>query len=180
MKKTIRRIFWAWEFDKEIKWINEMAAIGLNLTDVGIGRYVFEEGLPGEYQYRVELLENLPTHPESEQYIRFMEETGAEYVTSINRWVYFRKKATDEPFELYSDIDSRIAHLRRVNILLLVILAMEIVAGVLNLVLGIANDMQVNTIMGFIPLILAVFIVPGVIRTVTKLTRLKKEREIRE
>lgn len=97
MKKTIHKIFMAWRFEDEERWLNGMAAKGLNLTEVGVMKYVFEEGIPGEYQYRVELLENLPTEPESENYIRFMEEMGAEYVASINRWVYFRKKQVTSP-----------------------------------------------------------------------------------
>ncbi|MDC7290600.1 DUF2812 domain-containing protein [Blautia schinkii] len=180
MKKIIHKVFTAWHFEDEEKWINKMAAKGLNLTDVGVAKYVFEEGLPGEYQYRVELLENLPTHPESERYIRFMEEMGAEYVASVSRWVYFRKKAEDEPFELYSDMDSRVAHLRRINILLVFLFIFEVWAGVFNLVVGIAYGMAINVIIACIPLILALCIIPGIIRSVRKYRRLKREREIRE
>lgn len=180
MKKTIYKAFMAWRFEDEENWINEMAAKGINLTEVGIAKYVFEEGIPGEYQYRVELLENQPTEPESQNYIRFMEEMGAEYVTSINRWVYFRKKAGDEPFELYSDIDSRIAHLKRVNLLLLFIFIFEVWAGAFNLVVGIFNDFTINVMLAFIPLILALCIIPGMIRAIRKYNSLKKEREIRE
>lgn len=180
MKKTIHKVFMAWRFEDEEKWLNEMAAKGWNLTEVGVAKYVFEDGTPGQYQYRVELLENFPTEPESEHYIRFMEEMGAEYVTSINRWVYFRKKADDEPFELYSDIDSRIAHLRRINILLQFIFIFEICAGVFNLAVGILNDMTLNIVLAFIPLILALCIIPGILRSIHKYSSLKKEREIRE
>ena len=43
MRKTIRKWFWVWDFDKEERWLNEMAAQGLALVDVGFARYAFEE-----------------------------------------------------------------------------------------------------------------------------------------
>ncbi len=54
-----------------------MAAKGLALIATGFTKYIFEESLPGEYNIRLELLDNFPpTHPESERYITFIEETG--------------------------------------------------------------------------------------------------------
>ena len=114
MKHVIHKLFWAWEFDKEEKWLNEMSAKGLQLSDVGLFRYVFKEGLPGEYVYRLEMLKHWPRHPESAQYIRFIEEMRAEHIGSLMSWVYFRKKAEDGGFDLFSDIDSRIRHLNRI------------------------------------------------------------------
>lgn len=87
MKKTIYKLYWAWQFDKEEKWLNECSAKGLHLCDVGLFRYTFEEGTPGAYSHKLELLENWPTHPESVAYIRFLEDTGVEMVGSILRWV---------------------------------------------------------------------------------------------
>ncbi len=112
MKFTVHKVFFAWDFEKEEKWLNEMAAKGMHLTDVGFCRYVFEEGTPGEYQYHLEWLPQLPTHPESLAYIRFIEETGAEHVGSLKKWVYFRKRVTEGAFDLFSDLDSRISHFR--------------------------------------------------------------------
>ena len=72
MRKTVRKWFWVWDFDKEEQWLNEMAAQGLVLVDVGWCKYVFEDSVPGEYQVRLELLENQPSHEESQKYIRFI------------------------------------------------------------------------------------------------------------
>lgn len=115
MKHVVYKVFWAWDFEKEEKWLNEMAAKGMLLTDVGFCRYVFQEGTPGEYQYHLEWLENFPGHPESIAYIQFVEETGAEHVGSFKKWVYFRKRTTEGAFNLFSDLDSRITHFRRVT-----------------------------------------------------------------
>ena len=114
MRKTVRKWFWVWDFDKEEQWLNEMAAQGLVLVDVGWCKYVFEDSVPGEYQVRLELLENQPSHEESQKYIRFIEDTGAEQVGAFLRWVYFRKKTADGPFDLFSDLQSRIKHIKRI------------------------------------------------------------------
>ncbi len=108
MRKTIYKWFWAWDFEKEEKWLNEMSAKGLHLVSVGFCTYVFEEGLPGEYTVRLQFLEKWPTSYESTQYIKFIEDTGAEYVGSLMRWVYFRKKTDGGSFDIFSDIDSRV------------------------------------------------------------------------
>jgi len=130
MKQIIRKIYY--NFEKEERWLNSLAAKGLALTDYSWCRYVFEDKTPGEYTYRIELLDHLATHPESRRYIEFVESTGAECVTTYMRWAYFRKKAADGPFELYSDNASRIAHYRRVRAFWLGFLILEIIGFAMN------------------------------------------------
>ena len=113
MKKTIHKVFWTWQFDKEEKWLNEMSIKGLQLCDIGFCRYTFQEGNPGKYLYRLELLDNWPSHNKSMEYIRFLEDTGVEYIGSMMRWIYSRKKTETGEFDLFSDINSRIKHLDR-------------------------------------------------------------------
>ena len=48
MEKKVRRLFWAWEFDKEEKWLNEMAQEGWLLDGVGLCTYRFAACEPGE------------------------------------------------------------------------------------------------------------------------------------
>ena len=47
MRKTIRKWFWAWDFEKEEKWLNEMAAKGLALVGVGFCKYEFDAEMNG-------------------------------------------------------------------------------------------------------------------------------------
>lgn len=96
-----------WDFEKEEQWLNTMSARGLALSDYSWCRYVFADTPENRYIYRIELLENLPTHPESMAYLRFLEENGVECVASYMRWVYLRKNASEGPFDIYTDIDSR-------------------------------------------------------------------------
>ena len=92
MKKTVRKLFWAWQFEDEEKWLNQMAQDGWALCDVGFCRYTFEQCEMGEYTFKLELLANHTGHSESVKYIGFITDTGAEYIGNVLRWVYFRQK----------------------------------------------------------------------------------------
>ena len=88
MSVNVRKLFFVWDFEDEDKWLNDMAAKGMNLTRVGFGKYVFEKGTPGEYQYHLEWLKRFPWHPESRDYIRFLEDTGVEHIGSFKKKAY--------------------------------------------------------------------------------------------
>lgn len=180
MNRVIRKIFWVWDYEKEEQWINKMAAQGLELTGVSVARYAFREGTPGEYEYRLQLLENLPTHAESVQYLRFLEELGVEHVASIQRWVYLRKKAADGSFELFSDLGLRIKQMRQIVILLAVILANLLLCCGYNLWFGLTLRMWVNVGCGVFLLPLVALLGYGLVRAAKKLGRLKKEKAIQE
>ncbi len=114
MKHKVYRYFSIGEHEKEELWLNEMSSKGMQLTDTAGIRYTFQEGAPGAYIYRIELLEHIPDHAESAAYIRFLEETGVEFIGSYGRWVYFRRPASLGAFELYSDTGSKIKHFKRI------------------------------------------------------------------
>lgn len=176
MKKTIYKLYWAWQFDKEEKWLNECSAKGLHLSDVGFLRYTFEVGNPGAYSHKLELLENWPTHPESVAYIQFLEDTGVEMVGSIFRWVYFRKKTEDGPFDLFSDLDSRIKHLNRIIFLFLPIMFLEFSAGISNLFMQNSSNQFIGGLALFVGCLLAY----GALVINNKKKKLLKERMIYE
>lgn len=181
MRKTIHKLFWAWDFDKEEKWLNEMAALGLALVSVGFCRYDFEAGQPGEYEIRLEMLDEWPTHPASEQYIHFVEDTGAEHIGSLLWWVYFRKQKSLGSFDLFSDIDSRIKHLNRIVWLVGVIFLLNLMNA-----LRMLSDYFFNTgytailVMGMICGLLTLLVGYGFIRLWQKKRRLQKERALHE
>lgn len=187
MKHTVHKVFSIGAFEKEEQWLNQMAAKGMILTDVGFCKYVFEEGTPGEYIYRLELLNNLPSHVESIAYISFLEDMGIEHVGSYLRWVYFRRKASEGNFDLFSDIDSRIVHYKRITTLSSVL---TLVLAILAVVyFGQAVSFFATHTSGFFQPFLGYGIIftivaalfPLVTRPVRKsLKALLKERRIRE
>ncbi|WP_080873497.1 DUF2812 domain-containing protein [Oceanobacillus timonensis] len=115
MEKKVRKIFTVWKFAEEEKWLNEMAADGWELTKVNVPQYTFKESTPNEYIYRLELLDPKLAKKEREEYIDFIEETGAEKIGEFSNWIYFRKKSDKGPFNLFSDLDSKIVHLKRMS-----------------------------------------------------------------
>ena len=166
-RKTINKWFWVWQFEKEEEWLNEMASNGWVLDEVGFCLYTFTRCAPGEYTVRTEM------HSYDESYIRFMEETGAEYVGRMMTWIYFRKKTEDGVFDLYSDIDSKIAHLDRIGKLLGII-------GAANLAIGVVNSLNPSIRLGWINLLCATLLMYALGRIHGKKEALEKERELHE
>ncbi len=180
MRRTVRKLFWAWDFDKEEAWLNEMAAKGLAMVSYGFCRYEFEETEPGEYQVAMELLPHSPKHPESEQYLRFLEETGVELVGSWMSWIYVRKKADGAKFELLSDRKSRVEHLVRILLLVGAVGGLNLYSGIYNLFIWTQFRQGISmfcSIIGFALALLAAF---GAIRLGVKAYRIAKERQIYE
>ncbi|NTV90773.1 MAG: DUF2812 domain-containing protein [Clostridiales bacterium] len=132
----MKHIIWKpyWNHESEEVWLNEMSSKGFALLDYSWCRYVFEDAPKGEYTYRIELLENSPSHPESCAYINFLAETGIEYVAKYMRWVYFRRKSSEGEFDLFSDAESRIAHYKRIIRLWVIVMAMNVFAVLINFI----------------------------------------------
>ncbi|MBQ9195901.1 MAG: DUF2812 domain-containing protein [Clostridia bacterium] len=164
--KTIRKWYWVWSFEKEEDWLNEMAMNGWVLESVGYCTYRFVRCEPGEYSVRLEM------HPYDEAYLAFMKETGAEYIGRMMMWIYFRKKTADGPFDLFSDIDSKISHLDKIGKLLATV-------GGANLLIGIANSVT-SARAGWINLLCGTLLMYGLGRIHGKKEALEKERLLHE
>lgn len=179
MRKTIHKWFWVWDFDKEEKWLNEMAAKGLSLIAVKFVTYEFEDTLPGEYQIRLQYLENHMHCVEKEKYIGFLEETGVQHVGNFGRWVYLRKKATDGRFEIFSDNASRVKQLTNIIILLGILLGANLSSGAYNLLLYLqwSNPVSLGFILNLLIIILLSY---GIIKLLKKRKKIKNERQIFE
>ena len=165
-RRTIWKWFWVWDFEKEEAWLNEMAMNGWALVAVGFCKYTFERTEPGEYQVRLELRGADPG------YISFLQETGAEYVGRWFQWIYSRKRSDFGPFDVYSDIDSRIDHLNRIGHMLALV-------GGANLLIGLVNSFNVNRI-GWLNLVCATVLMYGLGRIHGKKEALEKERLLHE
>ena len=165
-RKTIRKWFWVWSFEEEEDWLNEMAMNGWVLESVSLLTYHFARCEPGEYSVRLEM------HPYDETYLSFMEETGAEYIGRMAMWIYFRKKTADGPFDLFSDIDSKIRHLDKISKMLAAV-------GAANLLIGIANSFSPARL-GWINLLCATLLMYSLGRIHGKKEALERERLLHE
>jgi hypothetical protein len=157
------------DFEKEERWLNEMAATGLDLVRYSWGTYHFEEGAPGEWIYRIELLPKDPRKPASKDYLDFMAAAGVQTVTTYMSWVYFRRPAAEGPFQLFSDLDSRISHYRRV----LTLFGCLLVALVPTAVFVLASADQ-----GLVPFVFPLAIVELALGAVLALQTVKLTRRV--
>ena len=64
-RMTIRKWFWVWDYEKEERWLNEMAMAGWVLESVGFCKFNFVKCEPGEYTVRLEM------HDPDEAYINY-------------------------------------------------------------------------------------------------------------
>ena len=166
-RMTIRKWIWVWEFDKEEQWLNTMAQQGWVLDRVGFCRYEFVKCEPGEYIVRLEMREH------DEAYLSFMTDTGAEYVGRMAKWIYFRRKAELGAFDIFSDLDSRLAHLKRISWMLRFL-------GIANLAIGLANSVNPVVDLGWVNLLCATLLMYGLGRIEGKQEALEKDRLLME
>lgn len=183
-KKNVYRVYWVWQFEEEEKWLNEMAAAGWVLEKAHIGRYEFARCEPGEYILRLEILDKWPGSDQSQEYIRFIESTGAEYIGSLKRWVYFRKKAAEGEFALFSDLGSRVKHIDRV-LCMLGMLAFVVGLNLLNMLRYVfvpltASDWLVVLLCLAVLAAMEVWLLGGFHKLWRARKKLQAERELRE
>lgn len=180
MRQTIRKWFWAWEYDEEEQWLNQMAAQGKALVSARYATYEFEDSAPGEYSIRLEMLNDMPSSAEGQQYIAFVEETGAEFVGKVVKWVYFRKKKALGEFELHSDNATRLKHLKGIMALLTPLGVFNTLVGLYNLCIGIGLNSAVNVVCSLFSFVVTVLLGCGLKKLNDKKTKLEKESQLFE
>jgi len=163
--QTIHKVFFVWDFEKEERWLNEMAQNGWALEKAAFCSYTFGRCEPGEYIFRIEMNQN-------SDYRDFVEELGAEYVGGRLNWFYFRRKAELGAFDLFSDIDSRITHLNRIGRMLWLICIANVMIGLSATSGGKSH--------AFINLLCAAFLSYGLGRIHGKKESLESERLLHE
>jgi len=114
--------FWAWQDEKEEAWLSEMARGGLHLEDIPFpGRYIFQEGVPTNYIYRLDY-QSLKSK-DKESYLQLFEDAGWEHVGNMGGWVYFRILSNNrEAPEIYSDSESKMGKYQKIMIYLVILL----------------------------------------------------------
>ena len=117
---------------KEQQWLNEMADKGWYFKKFSFPFYTFEQGEPGEYVYRTEVLKNFGFGQEVKDYLDFVQEAGIEVVQKRLTWVCFRQHKSEGEFELYSDVASKLSYVNRVYAIFMIIAAINIAVAVSN------------------------------------------------
>ncbi len=110
--KRVWHYFTIADYEREEQWLNEMAREGWNLTAVGWCRYIFRRGTPGEYIYKLDIVERTESDEVKETYFNFLTECNIRIVGEFKDWLYLQRRAADGPFDMKNDA---YAKLRTVN-----------------------------------------------------------------
>lgn len=112
--------------DAEQDWLNRLAGLGWKLESFFLGRYKFTKCEPGTYRYQIDLLNSCTL--DKSDYEEFMEDAGVRVVCQWFKWVFLEKKVSEGgEFELYTDIESKIDHYRKIKRLFIAVLVIELV-----------------------------------------------------
>ncbi|MBQ1939854.1 MAG: DUF2812 domain-containing protein [Alistipes sp.] len=112
--KKVWRFYTIAEYEQEEQWINEMAKEGWNLTAVGLCRYIFRRGTPGEYIYKLDIVERTASDEVRESYFNFLTECNIRVVGELKDWLFLQKKAAEGPFDMKDDIYAKLRHINKI------------------------------------------------------------------
>jgi hypothetical protein len=182
---------WKYFIDEEKTeaWLNGLAAEGLNCvgTDFLMHRYLFERGAPGEYAYRITIMDHGIAHKDTIRYLAFLHENNIEYVAHGYRHFILRKKIADSPFALYTDRASQIKTNRTLFnfsllmvVLLLPIIALNIGVAIWQINTAHAGLTVFNTLTALICLGLVALLCGQCRRYAARIRKLKAEGAIHE
>ena len=125
----------AWEFDREIQYLEEQSRNGWNLVKGGLFhcKFFFDDTV--QYRYALDFNQGI-TDPA--RYREIFAEQGWEYINStFNGWHYFRKKydpsLSEEEYQIYTDTASKNEMAGRWKRIARILGGIELVFGVLLL-----------------------------------------------
>ena len=113
--KRVRKYFSIAEFEKEEKYLTEMAAQGWRFVDTNGTLYTFARCNPEQVVYRLDF-SGLPLGQRGDYYAMFRD-YGWEYLQDINGFSYFRKPAegvSPEDLEIFSDGESHLEMVKKI------------------------------------------------------------------
>ncbi|MCU0237595.1 MAG: DUF2812 domain-containing protein [Acidobacteria bacterium] len=133
-KERMRKFkwFWAWDDEKEEKWLEAMSGNGWHLENPGLPCvYHFIKGEPRAYSYRLDF--RTGSFKSLQEYLQICRDAGWEMIGRMSSWYYFRKECRGgEKPEFFSDKDSKVQKYRRLLIFLVIFLPIMF-NGMLNL-----------------------------------------------
>lgn len=173
-RKTVFRVYGAWNSEREEHWLSRMARKGWHLTAPRGIFYRFVKGEPADVAYRLDY--QRPAKGDLKEYLGLFKDAGWEHVDEFGNWHYFRIPTGGGPApEIHTDPVSKIAMFRR----LLGFLGIVGVAVWGPLMTSLVDHGRPHrfwfSIRGFQVAIL-VFMLYAVVRIALKIRRLKRDR----
>lgn len=130
--RTVFRMLWAWNDEREGRWLAEQEKSGWHLTVVRCFGYTFEKASPADVAYRLDF--GPQARGDRQEYFAIFKDAGWEHVGTRGLWQYFRRAAVDgRAPDIYTDPQSRIAMYRRAIALAVTMLGMLVTITSANL-----------------------------------------------
>jgi hypothetical protein len=169
---TIKKFhwFWAWDDEKQETWLREMSQKGWHFSSVDfLSNYVFEQGKPIDYTYRLDYFIDRKDMP---AYLQLFEDAGWCYLGEMGGWQYFRKEGVDgEEPDIYSHKESKAKKYQR--LLLFLIIFFPIYSSFIRILSRSNNGvMQILTFFMFFFMLVYTY---AMVRLLIRITRLKKK-----
>ena len=173
-----QKYFTIFGFEKIAEWLNSMSDKGLQLVKADYFTYYFEDGIPGEYYYAVELVTR--SVKKDSDYFNFLEELKIERIPSPSAMTVYRRRTKEGEFNLYNDLGPLIKHFRTASLPLFIILVSQfiILASTLRSYFSIIGLFPTFNLLLIITInvVLITFIILVLIKIELTIHRLKKER----
>ena len=112
VKKTWCAPAWLLDPERLERQLDRLSAEGWQLEGTGWFSLRYRRGKPNEYCYRVQYLYE-SRDGQRDDYVRGLAELGVELVMDIGSFLILRRRNDGTPFELFSDLDSRITSEKR-------------------------------------------------------------------
>ena len=179
--KTMHKLLFIWDWDEEERWLNEMSAQGWHFVKYSFPfRYTFEQGEPGAYQYQLQAMEHGFGTKETQDYLAFLRDMNIELADSYLFWAYLRKPNDGQPFELFSDVESKMKHMRRFSL----IPSLCTIMLALNLIFFAPTLWTYGGFWGIalvlLEVVLVLLMVYGATRMLVKYSELEKQKRLHE
>jgi len=172
--KTVHRVIFAWEDEKEERWLEEMSMQGWHLTGTIPYTYYFQKGESKKMVYRLDY--KLTLDKDYQEYRQIFTDAGWELVCVMSNWHYYRiLPENDKVPEIYSDNRSKAAKYQRLLVLFLILLPTLILFIPPSLVSNHADFPEPwNFIVFSIGLTIKILFLYGVIRISLRVISLRK------
>ncbi len=176
--KTVFKAIFAWEDEKEEKWLEQMATEGWKLISVAPYVYKFERSEPEKVVFRLDYKNTLDK--DYQEYLTIFKDAGWEMFATFANWHYFKiKPENNEVPEIFNSGKVKAQKYRRLLIGMVPLLPIYIV--LLNPAFRYSEDMTGGFFFGLLSAIkivlslLMLLMVYAFIRILAKIIKLESE-----
>jgi len=176
--KQVYKVIFAWEDEKEEKWLEQMAAEGWHLQWVAPFYYTFVKGVPEKVIYRLDY--KMTLDKDYADYTTIFKDSDWELVTVMGNWHYYRINPSNGRIpEIYNTNRAKAQKYRRLLLGLVPFLPIYLV--IFNPALSLFNRGNGEEISLFLEIVqlfmfvLILFFIYAVVRIILKIRKLESQ-----